>query len=63
MLLGSYAGGDYDEESDIDLMVTLNDETVGTIDEVYGHAIPPWPVAGKKCPFIRKPAGKGYSYE
>lgn len=35
ILYGSYARGDYDEESDIDLMVVLNDEKVDTISEVF----------------------------
>ena len=36
VLYGSYARGDYDEESDIDLMLILNDEKVDTIAEVWG---------------------------
>ncbi len=61
VLFGSYARGDYDEESDIDLMVILNDETVDTIAEVfrlaeitsdfilkYGYAISPLPVTNGK---------------
>ena len=35
VLYGSYARGDYDEESDIDLMVLLNDETVNTYAELF----------------------------
>lgn len=35
VLYGSYARGDYDEESDIDLMLVLNDEKVNTIGEVF----------------------------
>ncbi len=35
VLYGSYARGDYDDESDIDLMVILNDEQVDTIHEVF----------------------------
>ncbi len=35
ILYGSYARGDYDEESDIDLMVVLSDEKVNTIGEVW----------------------------
>lgn len=34
VLYGSYARGDYDEESDIDLMVLLNDEQVDTYQEI-----------------------------
>lgn len=34
ILYGSYARGDYDEESDIDLMVVLNDEEVNTYREI-----------------------------
>ncbi len=34
ILFGSYARGDYDDESDIDLMVVLNDETVDTYAEI-----------------------------
>jgi len=34
VLYGSYARGDYDEESDIDLMIVLNDERVDTFAEV-----------------------------
>ncbi len=58
ILYGSYARGDYDEESDIDLMVLLTDETVDTITEIfkiteietditlkYGYPISPLPVA------------------
>ncbi len=61
VLFGSYARGDYDEESDIDLMVILNDETVDTIAEVfriteietdlmlkYGLAISPLPVSHRR---------------
>lgn len=35
VLYGSYARGDYDEESDIDLMVLLNDEQVDTYTEIF----------------------------
>ena len=35
VLYGSYARGDYDEESDIDLMIVLNDEKIDTIAEVW----------------------------
>jgi hypothetical protein len=35
VLYGSYARGDYDDESDIDLMMILNDEKVDTIAEVF----------------------------
>lgn len=35
VLYGSYARGDYDDESDIDLMMILNDEKVDTISEVF----------------------------
>lgn len=61
VLYGSYARGDYDEESDIDLMILLNDERVDTIAEGfrlseltmnfildYGKAIFPLPVAKQK---------------
>lgn len=34
ILYGSYARGDYNEESDIDLMVLLNDEQVDTYREI-----------------------------
>lgn len=34
VLYGSYARGDYDEESDIDLMVLFNDENVDTYKEI-----------------------------
>ncbi len=57
ILYGSYARGDYDEESDIDLMVVLNDERVDTFAEIrrispletsllltYGVAVSPLPV-------------------
>lgn len=57
VLYGSYARGDYDDESDIDLMVVLNDETVDTFAEIrriseleaslllkYGLAVSPLPV-------------------
>lgn len=61
VLYGSYARGDYDDESDIDLMVLLNDETVDTYVEIrkitdvetdfmlkYGLPISPLPVAYKR---------------
>ncbi len=61
ILYGSYARGDYDEESDIDLMVVLTDEQVNTIDEIfvlsdltlnsiltYGKAVSVLPVANRK---------------
>lgn len=61
VLYGSYARGDYDEESDIDLMVVLADEIVNTYAEIrkianietelllkYGLAISPLPVSRKK---------------
>lgn len=35
VLFGSYARGDYDEESDIDLMVLLNDEQVNTYTKIF----------------------------
>ena len=35
VLYGSYARGDYDEESDIDLMVLLNDPKVSTYTEIF----------------------------
>ena len=35
VLYGSYARGDYDEESDIDLMVLLTDEKVNTYTEIF----------------------------
>ncbi len=57
ILYGSYARGDYDDESDIDLMVVLNDERVDTFAEIrrispletsllltYGVAVSPLPV-------------------
>ncbi|TAE29621.1 MAG: nucleotidyltransferase domain-containing protein [Cytophagales bacterium] len=34
ILYGSYARGDYDDESDIDLMVVLGDEEVDTFREI-----------------------------
>ncbi|WP_461133811.1 nucleotidyltransferase domain-containing protein [Spirosoma lituiforme] len=61
VLYGSYARGDYDDESDIDLMVVLTDEVVNTYAEIrkitdietefllrYGFAISPLPVSRKK---------------
>ena len=61
VLYGFYARGDYDEESDIDLMVLLTDEKVSPITEgfrlseltmnlilEYGKAISPLPVATQK---------------
>jgi predicted nucleotidyltransferase len=60
ILYGSYARGDYDDESDIDLMVLLNDEQVNTYGEIrkimdveteillkYGLAVSPLPVANE----------------
>lgn len=57
VLYGSYARGDYDEESDIDLMIVLNDERVDTFMEIrrispleagllltHGLAVSPLPV-------------------
>lgn len=35
VLYGSYARGDYHDESDIDLMVILTDDRVNIIDEVF----------------------------
>jgi predicted nucleotidyltransferase len=35
ILYGSYARGDYDEESDIDLMVVLADDVVNTYAELF----------------------------
>lgn len=34
VLFGSYARGDYDDESDIDLMVLLNDDEISTFTEI-----------------------------
>jgi predicted nucleotidyltransferase len=61
ILYGSYARGDYDEESDIDLMIVLADEVVNTYAEIrkitavetefllkYGFAISPLPVSYNK---------------
>lgn len=61
VLYGSYARGDYDEESDIDLMILLNDEQVDTYAEIfrlsdftldfilrYGKAISVLPVPTKR---------------
>jgi predicted nucleotidyltransferase len=61
ILYGSYARGDYNEESDIDIMVILNDQNVNTIDEVFslsdltlhailqhGKAISALPVSSQK---------------
>ncbi|GAB2591462.1 nucleotidyltransferase domain-containing protein [Spirosoma areae] len=61
VLYGSYARGDYDDESDIDLMVLLKDEQVNTYAEIrkiidietgfllkYGLAISPLPVSYAK---------------
>lgn len=61
VLYGSYARGDYDDESDIDLMVVLADEVVNTYAEIrtitnvetelllkYGLVISPLPVSRKK---------------
>ena len=57
VLYGSYARGDYNEESDIDLLVVLTDEQVDTFAEIrrispletrflldYGLAVSPLPV-------------------
>ncbi|GAB4021379.1 nucleotidyltransferase domain-containing protein [Spirosoma migulaei] len=35
VLFGSYARGDYNEDSDIDLMIVLNDEKVNTYAELF----------------------------
>ena len=35
VLFGSYARGDYEEESDIDLLMILHDDKVDTIAEVF----------------------------
>jgi len=35
VLYGSYARGDYDDESDIDLLVVLNDNKINTITEIF----------------------------
>jgi hypothetical protein len=35
ILYGSYARGDYDDESDIDLMIVLNDDRVNTYAEIF----------------------------
>ena len=61
VLCGSCARGDYDEESDINLMVLLTDENVSSITKgfrlseltmnlilEYGKAISPLPVAAQK---------------
>ncbi|GAB3511710.1 nucleotidyltransferase domain-containing protein [Spirosoma knui] len=61
VLYGSYARGDHDDESDIDLMMVLNDEKVDTIAEVfalsdltmefihtYGKAVSVLPVAATR---------------
>lgn len=61
VLYGSYARGDYEEESDIDLMIILNDEKVDTYAEIrcvssleanllltYGLAISPLPTSYEK---------------
>lgn len=58
ILYGSYARGDYDEESDIDLMMILNDDKVDTYAEIrrvsgleanllltYGFVISPLPTS------------------
>ena len=58
VLYGSYARGDYDDESDIDLLVILNDASINTYAEIfritdveadmtlkYGIPISPLPVA------------------
>ncbi len=58
VLYGSYARGDYDDESDIDLMIVLNDDKVNTYAEIrkiidvetdfllrYGLTISPLPVS------------------
>lgn len=58
VLYGSYARGDYDDESDIDLMMILNDEKVDTYAEIrrvsdleanllltYGFVISPLPTS------------------
>lgn len=61
VLYGSYARGDYDDESDIDLMVILTDEIVNTYAELfqlsdftmdfilrYGKAISVLPIPAKR---------------
>ncbi|GAB3804452.1 nucleotidyltransferase domain-containing protein [Spirosoma humi] len=61
VLYGSYARGDYDDESDIDLMVVLTDESVNTYAELfrlsdftmdfilrYGKAISVLPIPAKR---------------
>lgn len=61
VLYGSYARGDYDDESDIDLMVVLTDERVNTYAELfrlsdftmdfilrYGKAISVLPIPAKR---------------
>ncbi|GAB3761157.1 nucleotidyltransferase domain-containing protein [Spirosoma pomorum] len=60
VLYGSYARGDYNSESDVDLMVVLNDDKVNTYAEIrriaeleatfllnYGLVISPLPVSCK----------------
>lgn len=71
VLYGSYARGDYDDESDIDLMIVLNDDKVNTYAEIrkiitietefllkYGLTISPLPVS-----FIRYKASYGGVYQ
>lgn len=61
ILFGSYARGDFNEDSDIDLMVLLTDEHVSTFTEIrritdietalllkYGVVLSPIPVSSKK---------------
>lgn len=61
ILYGSYARGDYDDESDVDLMILLNDNQVDTYAEIrkimivetgfllkYGLLISPLPISSEK---------------
>nr|WP_293833955.1 nucleotidyltransferase domain-containing protein [uncultured Arsenicibacter sp.] len=61
VLFGSYARGDFNEDSDIDLMVLLNDDHVSTFTEIrrisdietplllkYGMVLSPIPVSYTK---------------
>jgi predicted nucleotidyltransferase len=38
LLYGSYARGDYNTESDIDLMVVLKDENISVAEELYNYS-------------------------